>query len=180
MRKNLSYIKGITYSLWSMNLWTLQSPQQLLLGDREEHQQGVEKVLWRPDVFQQVLRRAVFKFCSTHPRAKLSRSLTCPHRCCWKSLSASCLPFLSSGLTSPSCITMSELLYLPATLPLPHSPRKIKDLLGGLQAEWWCCRCCVRTRKAAVAHNAVGNVQLEKSQTSFFMVFTHVCFICKC
>lgn len=126
MRKNLSYIKGITYSLWSMNLWTLQSPQQLLLGDREEHQQGLEKVLWRPDVFQQVLRRAVFKFCSTHPRAKLSpsRSLTCPHRCCWKSLSASCLPFLSSGLTSPSCITMSELLYLPATLPLPHSPPK--------------------------------------------------------
>lgn len=158
-----------------MSLWTLQSPQQLLLGDREGHQQGVEKVFWRPDVCQQVLRKAVFKFCSTHLRAKLSpsRSLTCPHRCCgWKSLSASCLPFLSSGLTSPSCITMSELLYLPATLP--HSSRKLKDLLGGLQAEWWCCRCCVRTRKDAVTHNAVGNVQLEKSQTSFFMIFTHV------
>lgn len=31
--------------LQSVTQWTLQSPQQLLPGDREGHQEGVEKVL---------------------------------------------------------------------------------------------------------------------------------------
>lgn len=52
--------------------------------------------------------------------------LTCPRRRCRPAAGSGPLPLVSpshsSGLTSPSCITVSELLYLPATLHPPHSP----------------------------------------------------------